>query len=611
MKNITAFVFILTLSLVAACSGGGSGNSNNNNINNEPPPVNQAPRQPQNFGLSFEAIKLFRFKWDTVEGASHYRLQENPDGVSGFSQVGEDIPQGTETFALEAPLYARTNAQYFLQACNEGGCSDSEIVSISGSLVESIGYFKASNTDPIDLFGSSVSLSNDGNTLAVGVVNEDSNATGINGDQSNNDLVESGAVYVFVRNDITWAQQAYIKASNTNLDDRFGKAVSLSGDGNTLAVGTHGEDSNATGINGDQSNNDFIESGAVYMFARTGTTWTQQAYIKASNTNLDDRFGVTVSLSGDGNTLAVGAPNESSNATGIGGDQTNNDGWFSGAAYIFVRTEATWVQQAYVKASNTDIGDAFGQSVSLSRDGNTLAVGAYNEESNATGIDGNQTNNDDWSSGAVYIFVRTEATWAQQAYVKASNAGKSDTFGRPVSLSGDGNTLAVGAYNEASNATGIDGDQSNNDFYGSGAVYVFARTGITWAQQAYVKASNTDRGGLFGHSVSLSGDGNSLGVGALNEKSNARGINGNQANTDEGSSGAVYVFARTNTTWSQQAYVKANNTEREDFFSTSVSLSGDGNTLAVGAEGEDSDATGIDGDSTNNDAPVSGAVYVY
>ncbi|WP_413398016.1 histidine kinase [Microbulbifer sp. 2304DJ12-6] len=610
MKTVTAFVFILSLSLLAACSGGGSGNSNNT-TDIEAPPVNQAPSQPQNFSLSFEAIKLFRFKWDAVEGASHYRLQENPDGVSGFSQVGEDTPLGTETFALEVPLYARTNAQYLLQACNKVGCSDSKIVSVSDSLVESIGYFKASNTDQDDRFGFSVSLSEDGNTLAVGSYGESSNATGIDGDQASNDLAESGAVYVFVRTGTAWAQQAYVKASNTNEADSFGYSVSLSKDGSNLAVGAPSEDSNATGIDGDQDNNDAVNSGAAYVFVRTGTTWTQQTYVKASNTDGDDRFGMTVNLSGDGNTLAVGAAYENSDATGIDGDQANNDLFDSGAVYVFSRTGATWAQQAYLKASNTDELGRFGRSISLSDDGNTLAVGAYGDNSDAVGIDGDQSNYSAFFSGAVYVFSRTGASWAQQTYIKASNTDENDLFGRWVSLSGDGNTLAVGAPREGSNAIGIDGDQANNDLAESGAVYVFVRTGIAWAQQAYVKASNTNEADIFGWSVSLSGDGNALAVGAPDESSNAKGIDGDRSNNAAIGSGAVYVFVRTGTTWAQQSYVKASNTDGHDSFGGTISLSRDGNTLAIGAQFENSNATGINGDQTNNDALGSGAVFIY
>ena len=156
--------------------------------------------------------------------------------------------------------------------------------------------------------------------MVVGASGEDSNATGINGDQTNNSASDSGAAYVFVRNGVTWTQQAYLKASNTDAGDLFGYSVAVSGD--TVVVGAYGEDSNATGVNGDQTDNSARDSGAAYVFVRNGGTWTQQAYLKASNTDGGDGFGYSVAVSGD--TVVVGAFGEDSNATGINGDQTNN-----------------------------------------------------------------------------------------------------------------------------------------------------------------------------------------------------------------------------------------------------------------------------------------------
>ncbi len=160
-----------------------------------------------------------------------------------------------------------------------------------------------------------------------------------------------------------FAQQAYIKASNTEADDRFGFSVALSGD--TLAVGTRFEASAATGIDGDQSNNSADEAGAVYLFTRDGAgVWSQQAYLKASNTDAFDQFGVSVALSGD--TLAVGGYLDDSAATGIDADQSNNNARNSGAVYVFTRDGAgVWSQQAYLKASNTDGDDWFGFNLAL------------------------------------------------------------------------------------------------------------------------------------------------------------------------------------------------------------------------------------------------------
>ena len=237
-------------------------------------------------------------------------------------------------------------------------------------------------------------MSLSGDTLAVGAPEEASNAQGINGDQTDNSVIYSGAAYVFIRTGTTWTQQAYIKASNSMEGAWFGRSLSLSGD--TLAVAAPDESGGSTGINGDQTVNGAMSaSGAVYVFTRTGAIWTQQAYIKASNTGQTDTFGISVCLSGD--ILAVGAPNEASVAKGIGGDQADNSGVGAGAVYLFTRTGTTWTQQAYIKASNTDARDTFGFSVAIS--GDTLAVGAPDEGSNATGINGDQTDNSAFISG--------------------------------------------------------------------------------------------------------------------------------------------------------------------------------------------------------------------
>ncbi len=561
--------------------------------------------------LEYTPVKTFRFTWNDVDGATFYRLLENSDGSSGFNPVGDDIAAGTETFDHEVPLYQRLNAQYILQSCNAGGCTDSTEISVSDSLVRAIGYFKATNTGTGDRFGYSVALSADGNTLAVGAYLEASAATGIGGNQDDDSATYAGAVYVFTRSNGTWSQQAYIKASNSGAGDRFGTAVALSDDGDTLAVGAFLEDSNATGIDGNQTDNSSTNAGAVYVFTRNNGAWSQQAYVKASNTAGNDNFGWSLALSADGDTLAVGAYNEDSSATGIGGDQTDNNATNSGAVYVFTRNNGAWSQQAYVKASNTGAGDRFGVAVALSDDGNTLAAGAYWEDSIATGIGGNQTDNSAHNAGAVYVFTRSNGTWSQQAYVKASNTGGNDNFGRSLALSADGDTLAVGAFLEDSNATGIDGNQTNNSATHAGAAYVFTRSNGTWSQQAYVKASNTGGFDSFGLSVALSADGDILAVGAYLEDSNATGIGGDQTDNSATDAGATYVFTRSNGTWSQQAYVKASNTGGFDRFGLSVTLSGDGDTLAVGAPLEDSNATGIGGDPTDNSSVASGAVYLY
>jgi trimeric autotransporter adhesin len=570
------------------------------------------PPPPAQVSLNL-GTKQLSFSWPAVSGITHYQLLESPDGGSSFTQVGANIDASATSATLDIAVHRHdwANARYKLAACNAGACTDSNEVDTVGSALQAIGYFKASNPATGDSFGREVALSADGNTLAVGAMAEDSNATGINGDETNNGAINAGAVYVFTRTSGGWSQQAYVKASNTGAGDQLGFSLALSADGNTLAVGAATEDSTATGINGDETNNGASAAGAVYVFTRAGSTWSQQAYVKASNTGGSDQFGFSLALSADGNTLAVGAVGEDSNATGINGDETNNSAGAAGAVYVLTRAGSTWSQQAYVKASNPGGSDQFGFSLALSVDGNTLAVGAMEEDSNATGINGDETNNGALSAGAVYVFARAASTWSQQAYVKASNAAAGDGFGKSVALSADGNILAVGAFYEDSAATGIDGDQTNNGAPSAGAVYMFTRSGSAWSQQAYVKASNPAASDNFGYSLALSADGDMLAVSADEEDSAATDIDGDQTNNGALSAGAVYMFTRAGSVWSQHAYVKASNTEAGDAFGQSVELSADGDTLAVGTHLENSAAAGINGDQSDNTASNAGAVYLY
>ena len=576
-----------------------------------------------NFGID---PKMLEFAWEIEQSGAidHFRLDVDPDGASGFVAINEASNIKATEYTLSIPVHLTDweNALYRVVALDSGNneLDTSEELSLSGRVnsEQVIGYLKASNTGAGDLFGYQVVLSSDGGTLAVGALDEASAATDIGGTQDDNSAAEAGAVYVYTRDSSgVWSQQSYVKASNTGVGDYFGGRVALSSDGSTLAVGAPVEASAATGIDGNQADNSTSYAGAVYVYTRGSSgVWSQQSYVKASNTGADDRFGGSVSLSSDGSTLAVGALGEASAAVGVGGTQNDNSAAEAGAVYVYTRdSSGVWSQQSYVKASNTGADDRFGGSVSLSSDGSTLAVGAGGEASTATDIGGTQADNSAADAGAVYVYTRdSSGVWSQQAYVKASNTGADDRFGGSVSLSSNGNTLAVGAQYEDSAATGIGGTQADNSAAEAGAVYVYTRdSSDTWAQQAYVKASNTDADDFFGHRVALSSDGNTLAISAWGEFSTATGIGGNQADNGAENAGAVYVYTRDSTgVWTHHAYVKAGNTGGEDHFGAGgMALSLDGSTLAVGAWGEDSAATGIGGNQADNSAENAGAVYLY
>jgi hypothetical protein len=435
--------------------------------------------------------------------------------------------------------------------------------------------------------------------------------------------------------DFTWIQDAYLKASNAEANDQFGWSVAISG--STIVVAAREEDSNQTTItNTDGSastDNTATDAGAVYVFKRDGGgNWIQDAYLKASNAEGGDRFGVSVAISGS--TIVVGATGEDSNQTTItnadGSASSDNSASLSGAVYVFKRdANGDWIQDAYLKASNAEANDLFGGSVAIS--GSTIVVGAYREDSNQTTItntDGSaSTDNTATDAGAVYVFKRDGAgNWIQDAYLKASNAGVSDLFGFSVAISGS--TIVVGAWSEDSNQTTITNDDGcpgtapgcsadNNSASNSGAVYVFKRDANgDWIQDAYLKASNAEANDWFGFSVAISGS--TIVVGAYREDSNQTTITNTDgsASTDNTATdaGAVYVFKRDGAgNWIQDAYLKASNAGAGDYFGFSVAISG--STIVVGAFGEASSQTTItnaDGSaSTDNSANAAGAVYVF
>lgn len=460
-------------------------------------------------------------------------------------------------------------------------------------------YLKASNPGGFDQFGSEVAVS--GDTMVVAAPSEDSAATGVDGDQADNTKSASGAVYVFIRSGGTWVQQAYLKASNSGVNDGFGAALAISGD--TIVVGAYQEASNANTINGNQLDNSVPAAGAAYVFVRNAGVWTQQAYLKPSTVVETMSFGKSVAIEGD--TIIVGAPTEDGGSAGVNGNQADQSINSSGAGYVFVRNAGVWSQQAYLKASNPYTLANFGTSVDISS--NTVVIGAPIENGGSAGVNGNQASQSAAQSGAAYVFVRNGAAWSQQAYIKASNPDPYDNFAQHVAISGD--TIVAGAFHERSQSRQINGDQLDNSSPNgnTGAAYVFARQGITWSQQAYLKPSNLDPGDSFGVSVAVSGD--LIVAGAYNEASNAVGINGSQIGNTLANSGAAYLFSRTGSTWTQRAYVKASNTDSNDLFGAEVCIEGD--TMVVGSLYEASPATGANGNQALNTLNGAGAVYVY
>ena len=574
-RVVNISLILIGFGLVTACSGGGGGGVNDL-LSDVLPPDDDTP--PQLTSLSIDSAPLDQvFQSDLqdytatapflVNAAQITAVADSPDTIISINNVGASAGTATDSVPLTAGETAVvTITLVAADASNENSYTVAINRQSSDAFASQI-IVNSVTPDADDRFGQKIAL--DGDTLVVSADREDSIATGINGDATDNNAENSGAVYVFVRDNGIWTQQAYIKPSNTDIGDFFGFSVDI--DGDTLAASSRFEASSSTGVNGDQNDNSAEDSGAVYIFVRQGNEWQQQAYLKASNVTSEVgeaqmEFGFSLDL--DGDLLAVSAHTESGISRGINGDQTldKDTSRSTGAVYIFSRNvQQEWSQEAYIKASNADQRDLFGFRVAL--DNNTLVASAINEDS--SGID--ETDNNLENAGAAYVFVRENGQWRQQAYLKASDATAGDEFGRRVAV--DQNTIAINA-------------RTKND--ASGSVYMFERDGETWSETAILHGSNSESGDSFGDKLSVSGD--RMAVGAKSEDSIGIGVNADQLDNSDPDAGAVYLFVRNAAgVWIQELYLKSPDAD-STFFST-VKL--DGGTLAVGAWGDTN--TGVGG----------------
>jgi uncharacterized protein YuzE len=298
-------------------------------------------------------------------------------------------------------------------------------------------------------------------------------------------------------------------------------AMALSEDGNTAIVGM----------------NKVSTNGAAYIYTRSGSTWSQQQVLGPSDS--EDNFGYSVDISGDGNTVIVGA-------TGPGDYQT------PGAAYIFTRSGSTWSHQQKIVGTDSEDNDRFGDDVAIDYDGNTVIVGAPLHYIVMPPVD--SPVNNIAQAGATYVFTWSGTTWSQQAKLISTGSGGSTNttdnyFGDSVDISNDGNTAIVGAW--------------NRNYYSSAVEHaaIFTRSGTTWSQQQQI-AWPLYTSDLFAWVVRISGDGNTAAIGAPNE-------------------GAVFVYTRSGTTWSQQAKLTYTGTFVNIGYDTTISK--DGNTVIASA----------------------------
>jgi len=382
----------------------------------------------------------------------------------------------------------------------------------------------ASSPEVNAYYGYSIDISADGNTALVG-------AYGKSG--------QTGEIYIYTRSGLIWTEQQRITAPEGGYQDTFGFSVSLSPDGNIAVVGALSVDS------GGRTNN-----GAVYVFTRSAGVWTQQQRLTASDATNSAGLGYSVDISSDGLTILAGAEYENS---------------ATGSAYLYKYESGEWIEQRKFTASDAATGDRYGTSVSLSEDGNTALIGAYQEDTSPNS-----------GNGAAYVYTLSGTTWTEQKLL-SPDISSSDSFGASVSISADGLTAVIGA-----------GSEGYSESSGGGAAYIYTISGSTWTYQAKLTASDNEVGDFFGESVALSSDGNTALIGA-----NAEDTSPNSNN------GAAYVFTRSGTTWTQQQKILEPVPTDQNRYGASVAMSDDGLTFFVGS---------YYGDDTLTDQ---GSVYLY
>jgi hypothetical protein len=367
-----------------------------------------------------------------------------------------------------------------------------------------------------DQFGSSVAMSSDGTRVIVGAPYEDS-------------ITNAGAAYIFTYNESTstWTEEAKLLSSDLAGSDKLGSAVSITGDGTRVIVGAYGED-----VGGNSA-------GAAYIFVYSGGSWSQEAKLMASDAYANDEFGSTVSISGDGTKVIVGAMKE---------DYSTDQG----AVYIFTRGpyQVTWTEQIKLRASDGTTNDYFGCSVAINGDGTKIIVGAsqifaYSDQ------------------GAAYIFTYSGGSWTEQIKLQASDGQSDDYFGKQVAMSGDGTKVIVGAQNH-------DTGGSN-----AGSAYIFTYSGGSWSQEPKIQASDIEANDRFGEGgVAINGDGTKVIVGATSEDTNGS------------NAGAVYIFGynESTSTWSQEAVFRGEAASDEISDDFGVAINGDGTKIIHGSK---------------------------
>jgi trimeric autotransporter adhesin len=510
-------------------------------------------------------LKEITFDWDPVPGAYTYRLYEKKTAWAEFTPVGDRIP-GSRTRAgvfVAAHLFDWNATRYAVAACNAAGCTRSAPVDPGPLMLDVIGYFKASNTELVtpagfpDLFGVAMEMSSDGSTLVVHASGESSSASGVNGDQFNNDSERSGAVYVYRRDGRRWRQEAYLKDLVDAPTMVFGRYLAISGDGSWIA---------ASGAN--ETVDGAPRAGRVYLFHRgTDGTWTLQSILTRPQVQANRNFGVSLDMSEDGTLLKVGGavspldeftPPESElhffERDGTSWQHSETMPTFFPHYFCNSRLSSDGLTLIAHCISVNGLGDPAQRMVTLKRIGGAWV--RVHDLAMADNLGFQPVALDHHATRMALIEGRGRAAnvvlhrWDGSAWVRelvlpppATEAGEETAWGRTVQFSRNGRMVAISDSQSRIAGAGVMKPYARGTS-SQGAVLVYQRAWerAPWRLRSVLKAPNPGNGDLFGGSVDMSGDGKYLAVGAASEDSNARGIDGDRNNNASGQSGAVYLY---------------------------------------------------------------------
>ncbi len=424
-----------------------------------------------------------------------------------FTFYASIMQQLTTIDTLEAKNHFSNGSSIHGTTLSKHGARLIESITDQGHYYQQRNKVQSSDIAAGDSFGIAVRVSPDGQYFIAGAVTESANGT------------DAGAAYIFTRSGTSWTQQAKLLSQYATAGTQSGSDVAINANGEYAAVGITRYSVTAT------------NAGAVAIFKRNDTTWTEQTLLEAGDPTASGFFGISIHMAPDASYLFVAA-------SGTGG----------GAVYVFTRTNDTWTQQAKVQGSDTESGDSFGVAIHANGNSNMLAVSATGEDTGAS------------AAGAVYVFSRSGSTWSQQVKITDPSPTLSGNFGKGVLLNEDADVLVIGS-----------GDGIT---FNGGTISIYTRGGITWTLNKQIGELRANASAKLGNNMAISTDGTYI----------------YSTRTLSGAPDEIIVYKRAGNTWYQWQGLSTSDIDNDDSFAD-ISCSADGRYILVGVYNEDTGGT--------------------